>query len=534
MAHITPRPARRPRATLGMLVTLVVATLMTIASPAVAGEHAEVRSEESTRLAEVRSEESTRIDDWITDRMAAHGTPGVAVAVVRDGKTVHLAGYGSADPAGRAVTPDTPFVIGSSSKPFTAMVVRQLVDQGLLALDEPVLPHIAHLVDTVPDGFEDVTVGQLLTHTGGLSMAVGLAGTVELHDGDDALDRRVVEVLAEPMAGDPDGSFEYSNAGAMILASVTEQITGRPFADTLHEQVFDPLGMTSSFASDRDPRARDVATGHRQWFGLWRPSDLPYDNAGVAMGYVGSSARDLATFLQAHLDGHDAVPATADQIADESVVPTGWDEPLEGGYGFGWFVDELADQPIVSHSGTLGHFTAHLLVAPESDLGVVVLSNSSAFVANGHEGQYDLSLGLTQLLLGQGPSPTDPSPVMTVAVPVLVWAMAVAIAHAAIRSILRARQRRQEQASADRRRLRPGVISGAVYVTVGTALLVFAPLDSAREFYPDAGWGATVVAHLAIASGLLRLATTLRVVGRRPSVRSTGATSQPDLVVQAT
>lgn len=87
--------------------------------------------------------------------MDVHGTPGVAVAVVREDEIVHLAGYGSADPSGRPVTPDTPFLIGSSSKPFTTMVVRQLVDEGRLSLDEPGLPHIRSLVDTVPAGFEE-------------------------------------------------------------------------------------------------------------------------------------------------------------------------------------------------------------------------------------------------------------------------------------------------------------------------------------------------------------------------------------------
>ena len=256
----------------------------------------------------VRTDSSSDIDAWVEQRMAARGLPGTAVAVVRGGEVVHLAGYGVADDTGRTVTPDTPFILGSASKPFTGVVIGQLVEEGLLSWDEPVWPHLSHLVDEPPDGFETATVDQLLTHTAGLGMIVGTAGTVTIHEGPDALDRRVDELLSRRLAAAPGEGFNYSNAGFMLLAAVTEQVTGRPFADELGDRVFDPLGMTGSFATADDPRAADMATGHQQWFGRWRPVELAYDDAGTAMGYIASTASDLATFMQAHLDGHPAIP----------------------------------------------------------------------------------------------------------------------------------------------------------------------------------------------------------------------------------
>jgi CubicO group peptidase (beta-lactamase class C family) len=103
--------------------------------------------------------------------------------------------------------------------------------------------------------------------------------------------------------------------------------------------------MTGSFATADDPRAADMATGHQQWFGRWRPVELAYDDAGTAMGYIASTASDLATFMQAHLDGHPAIPASAADIITGTVVPTGWDTPLDAGYGHGWFIDERAGTP---------------------------------------------------------------------------------------------------------------------------------------------------------------------------------------------
>jgi CubicO group peptidase (beta-lactamase class C family) len=186
----------------------------------------------------VRTDSSSDIDAWVEQRMAARGLPGTAVAVVRGGEVVHLAGYGVADDTGRTVTPDTPFILGSASKPFTGVVIGQLVEEGLLSWDEPVWPHLSHLVDEPPDGFETATVEQLLTHTAGLGMIVGTAGTVTIHEGPDALDRRVDELLSRRLAAAPGEGFNYSNAGFMLLAAVTEQVTGRPFADELGDRVF--------------------------------------------------------------------------------------------------------------------------------------------------------------------------------------------------------------------------------------------------------------------------------------------------------
>jgi CubicO group peptidase (beta-lactamase class C family) len=473
----------------------------------------------------VRTDSSSDIDAWVEQRMAARGLPGTAVAVVRGGEVVHLAGYGVADDTGRMVTPDTPFILGSASKPFTGVVIGQLVEEGLLSWDEPVWPHLSHLVDEPPDGFETATVEQLLTHTAGLGMIVGTAGTVTIHEGPDALDRRVDELLSRRLAAAPGEGFNYSNAGFMLLAAVTEQVTGRPFADELGDRVFDPLGMTGSFATADDPRAADMATGHQQWFGRWRPVELAYDDAGTAMGYIASTASDLATFMQAHLDGHPAIPASAADIITGTVVPTGWDTPLDAGYGHGWFIDERAGTPVASHPGSLGHFTAHILLAPDADgLGIAVVSNASAFLA-GHEAQYDIGLGLLDLLLDQQPQPSTPSALMVLVVPVLAWLVVAALLAALARDLARLRV---HGLPAQRRRGARGwvraLLPGAVLIASGGGLLIAAPLGLARHFYPDGGWAVTAGAWIALTWGLVRVVTAVASSARARRLQPPAAT----------
>lgn len=469
--------------------------------------------------------DADHLDAWIAERMAAHGIPGAAVAVVQGGRTVHLRGYGTADGADRPVTETTPFLIGSASKPFTANVVMQLVDEGSLALDEPALTYISDLVTSPPDGFDEVTIRQLLTHTAGLGTFVGLPGTVAVHASDDALERRVADMLSHPMVAAPGERYEYANAGYAVLAAIVEQVTGQRFDEVLREQILDPLGMDDTFARDDHPTAARLARGHRQWFGRWQPADLPFDRAGVAYGYLGSTASDLATFLHAHFDDDaPAIPASADEIANGPTVPSGWDLPLEANQGLGWMVDELAGHRVVSHAGSLGHFTTHLIMVPGADdLGIAVATNASAFVAAGHTSQYDLSVGLTELLLGENPPVTTAGPLTVLVAPIATWLLLAGLVALFVRHVVTTlpQWRLATASGADRppRWVRRVVLPAVGWLAIGLALLLTLPLGAARHFYPDVGWAATGIVYLALPWVVVR--TLLTVVAlRRPAARA--------------
>lgn len=492
--------SRSRTAALALLATLIVSVGTSQAVPA--GSDGE-------------PDDAALIDAWVTDRMEAHGIPGTAVAVVRGGRTVHLRGYGTADGAGRPVRTDTPFLIGSVSKPFTAHVVRQLVDERKLSLDEPVLPHLTHLVATPPDGFETVTVRHLLTHTAGIGLLVGLPGNVAVHTTDDALDRRVADVLSRPLAARPGEEYIYSNAGYALLAAAVEQVTGQPFHELVRDRILTPIGMIDSITRQDDPATSRLATGHRQWFGQWRPAELPFDPAGIAYGYLGSSIEDLTRFLHAHLNVDSTlVPATARQLAQDPVEPTGWDIPLESGQGLGWMIDDLAGYPVVSHAGSLGHFTAHLIMVPAADgLGIAVATNASAFIAAGHDGQYDLSVGLAELLLGQHPTPTASNPLLVYAAPILAWSIALALLAMILgrltRDLPRLRRHGLQTTRVRRFWIRRIALPSAAYLGTPAVVLLTVPLATVRHFYPDLGTAVTVITYLALIWGLLRVPLTL-------------------------
>lgn len=468
----------------------------------------------ATESADVRTDVSDQIDDYVVRRLAAGGTPAAAVAVVRGGETVHLAGYGDAGD-GDPVTADTPFLIGSVSKPFTGAAVYQLIEDGQLSLDTSVVPYIEEVTGEAAPAFDGVTVDHLIHHTSGLPQGLALPGSVPVRTGDDALDLRIGDMVEQHVrTRDPGAQYEYSNANYILLASIVERVTGESFPGYVEGQVFEPLGMTASFATDAHPSAAALVPGHESWFGTWRESEQPYDPAGAAMGYMGSTARDMAAFLSAELDpGQTALPFTAVDVVGDDPTSTGWEIPLETGIARGWFTDEIAGQQTVSHAGSLGNYTTHVIMVPGADrLGIAVLRNASAFIAAGHDGQYALSLGLMELLLGLDAQPRDPSPLLTVVVPLIAWGLGVAVIFLAFRYIRR--RFGSDAASVETGgAMRKALLRSLGFGAFAAGLLVLAPMfmgvswTSAQLFYPDMAWGLVFSGYVALfwAIGLLAI-----------------------------
>jgi CubicO group peptidase (beta-lactamase class C family) len=119
-----------------------------------------------------RQPDFAAIDAFVEAEMRAARIPGMALGIVQGDRIVHLHGFGVADPSGRRVTPQTPFHIASVTKPFTALAIMQLVEQGTLDLDAPVQRYIPWFRVADPDASARITIRHLLTHTSGLQDSV--------------------------------------------------------------------------------------------------------------------------------------------------------------------------------------------------------------------------------------------------------------------------------------------------------------------------------------------------------------------------
>ena len=247
---------------------------------------------------------SGSIDDFITTEMPISGAPGLAYAVVEDG-VIHADARGEMlIGSGRKVTPDTPFVLGSISKSFTAMAVMQLVEAGKVDLDTG----ISHYLDVFsgrPSGA--ITIRQLLSHTSGYSTLQGNQPPTDLTQSKDALSRQVKRIAQWTPAYEPGAKWEYSNANYQILGALIEAVSGLDYASYIETKILEPIGMEHSFVADGQSHDA-MATGHRPWFGTKRPIEGSMtDRVTAPQGGVIASARDLARYLAIMMNGEDDI-----------------------------------------------------------------------------------------------------------------------------------------------------------------------------------------------------------------------------------
>ena len=335
------------------------------------------------------SEVADRIDDAIQALVERHGVAGFAVGVVEDGRVSLTRGYGCADcEVGRAMTDSTVLNLASLSKPVTAWGVLALSRSRDLDLNAPVEEWLPAW-PLPPSRFdrEGVTLRSLLSHTAGLSMpsapwfpAGSSLPTREAVLRGDAGAGGPVELIREPGS-----AWSYSGGGYLLLESIVEEISGRPFPDELRSRVLRPLGMReTTFDADRMPRER-MAVPYDE------DGDViePYRIVGVAAGGLHGTVRDLARFLTAYVDTPDAAPGRGVLGSEdlrtmlEPVAPVDLpDVDTEGaayGLGHNVYVTEGGTR-VVFHSGGNPGFLAYFLVVPSLGDGIALLSNSGAAV----------------------------------------------------------------------------------------------------------------------------------------------------------
>ena len=215
-----------------------------------------------------------------------------------------LTAIGVADARGRQITPQTPFLLASTSKAFTALAVMEQVEAGKLDLDAPVQRYLPWFTLADPAAAARITLRQLLNHTSGLSPASGQA----YHDSDDqdvgALERVVRGLATSELISPPGAEYHYSNTNYDILGLIVQTVSGEPFSQYIEEHIFAPLDMHHSHATLQAAQADGLAAGYYHWFGLtWQPAAIPLPRAGGPSATMFVSAEDLGHELIAHLNG---------------------------------------------------------------------------------------------------------------------------------------------------------------------------------------------------------------------------------------
>ncbi len=310
------------------------------------------------------------VDDYLKAQMAARHIPGLSVAVVQDGQVVKTAAYGVSDVSAKTpATLDTRFILGSCTKPFTAVAVLQLVEAGKVSLDAP----IARYLDGLPAAWSAITVRELMTHTSGLPNYRQFLNYAKLSDPKYHQSGSVVALLADkPLDFPPGTKYEYSNTNYHLLAQIIEKVSGQTYEEFLSSHQFQAAGMTAPRLAALPALLPSQAAGYN-WDGkrrrlntIFLPRALDYGDDGLV-----STAGDLAKWMTALSTGQLVSETTLKQMITPGRLP----DSTPTTYGLGLIIVLYKGQVLATHSGATPGYASTLAFFVDSRLSVVVLCN---------------------------------------------------------------------------------------------------------------------------------------------------------------
>jgi CubicO group peptidase (beta-lactamase class C family) len=304
------------------------------------------------------------IERDVPELMKKGGVPGLAIALIRGGKTTWVQGFGVKDAkTGQPVTGETVFEAASLSKPVFAYGVLKLVEQGKLGLDVPLTIYLPKPFIEGDERLGKITARIVLSHRTGFPN----------WRGGDSLSIYFT----------PGERFSYSGEGYIYLQRVVEQITGEPLNEYMTREVFTPLGMASSSYVWRPGFDALTATGHNadgEPVPLWKPKE-----AGAA-STLNTTAKDYALFVDAVLNGKGLKPATLREMETPQIAlnpdcrnctrrePAQLSKSLF--WGLGWGIQRTVRSDALWHWGDNGAFRCFVMAEPKSKSGVVMFANS--------------------------------------------------------------------------------------------------------------------------------------------------------------
>jgi CubicO group peptidase (beta-lactamase class C family) len=330
---------------------------------------------------------SVRIDvqhelDRLTSLDGIERVPGVVLSVF-DGEQVHCWASGRAGaPRDPAMTADALFRIASITKPYTATLVMQLVDEGRVELDRPVAEQLPEFRLEDPAETAAITPRHLLAHTSGVPGDWGFDGG----RGDDAVARYVAS-LAGLRTVFPAGLIHsYSNAGYVVLGRLVEHVTGDTWDACVRRRLVEPMGLHATVTLAEDVLLRPYALGHTTdaEAGALKPMSIWGGNRGSGpCGIISAAPADVMAFARMHLaegvapNGGRVLSAAACRAMREPQVRLAPHAQAEA-WGLGFEVSAPDGRLVFGHGGNTAGQTGMLKIVPDRNGAVLLQTNSDA------------------------------------------------------------------------------------------------------------------------------------------------------------
>ena len=330
---------------------------------------------------------TSEVDALAERTLKAFDVPGIAVAIVKDGKVLHSKGYGVRTLGSpEKVDENTLFGIASNSKAFTAATLGILIDDGKLKWDDRVIDYIPEFRMYNSYVTEEFTIRDLLTHRSGLGLG---AGDLMFWPGQNSFTMKdIIHNLRylKPVSGFRT-KYDYDNLLYMVAGEVVARVSGKPWEEFAEERIMRPLGMLKSASSfNRLKDKSNVIGAHAVVDGKVKEIDRDRFEFGNSAGGVNSSISEMSKWVIMQLqhgkygDGKQLFSETVheEMWTPQTIIPVrspGIYNTHFSSYGLGWNLSDVMGYKQASHTGFVAGMVTQVTLIPELNLGIIVLTN---------------------------------------------------------------------------------------------------------------------------------------------------------------
>ena len=338
---------------------------------------------------------SSQIDALVERTLKTFDVPGIAVAVVKDGKIIHEKGYGVVSlNTMQKVNEHTRFGIASNSKAFTVAALGILVDEGKLKWDDRVTDYIPEFKLYAPYVTENFTIRDLLTHRSGLGLGAG--DLMIWPDGSTFSLKDIIHNLRYlKQVSDFRTKYDYDNLLYIVAGEVVARVSGMKWEDFIQTKIMDPLQMAESAPNyDLLKNKENVIDPHAPVNGKVQVIHRDWKYVADAAGGIYSSVHDMSKWIIMQMNNGKYGEGLKNQLLTEKTHEEMWTPqtiiPVHGtsnynthfaSYGLGWFLSDENGYKVPTHTGGLAGIVTQVTLIPELKLGIIVFTNQQSGAA---------------------------------------------------------------------------------------------------------------------------------------------------------
>lgn len=297
---------------------------------------------------------------------------GMTIGVARGDETLHLKGYGLADIENSVPASEkNVYRIGSITKMFTAAAILLLIEEEKLNLDDPLTKF---LPDYPADPGDKVTVRHLLQHTSGIFSFTDIPDRRSFMRDDMTIEQIIATFSDRPLHFQPGEKYRYCNSGYLLLGVIIEKVSDEKYADFLTEQIFKPLKLDATVYDRHATIIPHRARGYTVWGENEYNAPFVSMTQPFAAGALASDAGDLLKWSRALMRNELLQPESFKKMTSAGKLNDG----KRTRYGLGCQVETLEGQRVIRHGGGIPGFVTELAFFPDTELSVVVLTNTTS------------------------------------------------------------------------------------------------------------------------------------------------------------